>query len=58
MVRLTPSVLIMNHCQAVPNKPLAQCQAGISNFDTFASLGVKLVADGVLSTEQLVEKSA
>lgn len=36
--------------------PFAQCQAGISNFDTFVSLGVKLVADGVLSTEQLVEK--
>ncbi|OAV00787.1 MULTISPECIES: dihydroorotase [Moraxella] len=36
--------------------PFAESAPGISNFDTFVSLGVKLVADGVLSAEQLVEK--
>lgn len=36
--------------------PFNECVAGISNFDTFVSLGCKLVADGVLSAEQLVEK--
>lgn len=36
--------------------PFAECTAGISNFDTFVSLGCKLVADGLLTAEQLVEK--
>lgn len=36
--------------------PFAECGAGISNFDTFVSLGCKLVADGILTPEQLVEK--
>lgn len=36
--------------------PFAECTAGISNFDTFVSLGCKLVADGILTAEQLVEK--
>ncbi len=36
--------------------PFAESVAGISNFDTFVSLGCQLVADGVLSAEQLVEK--
>lgn len=36
--------------------PFAESSAGISNFDTFVSLGCKLVADGVLTVEQLVEK--
>ncbi|OOR88261.1 aspartate carbamoyltransferase [Moraxella caviae] len=36
--------------------PFAECSAGISNFDTFVSLGCKLVADGILTSEELVEK--
>lgn len=36
--------------------PFAECTAGISNFDTFVSLGCQLVADGILTAEQLVEK--
>lgn len=36
--------------------PFAECGAGISAFDTFVALGCKLVADGVLTAEQLVEK--
>lgn len=36
--------------------PFAESAPGISNFDTFVSLGVKLVADGVLTPEELVEK--
>ncbi|MDO4897357.1 MAG: dihydroorotase [Moraxella sp.] len=36
--------------------PFAESMAGISNFDTFVSLGCKLVADGILTAEQLVEK--
>lgn len=36
--------------------PFAETQAGISNFDTFMALGCKLVADGVLTPSQLVEK--
>ena len=36
--------------------PFAQCQAGISNFDTFMALAVRLVYEGVLTGEQLVEK--
>ena len=36
--------------------PFAQCQAGISNFDTFMALAVRLVHEGVLTGEQLVEK--
>ncbi len=36
--------------------PFAEASAGISNFDTFVSLGCQLVADGILSVEQLVEK--
>lgn len=38
--------------------PFAECQAGISNFDTFMALAVRLVNDGVLTAEQLVEKIA
>lgn len=36
--------------------PFPESAAGISNFDTFVSLGCKLVADGILTAEQLVEK--
>ncbi|VEG12964.1 Dihydroorotase [Moraxella cuniculi] len=36
--------------------PFAESTAGISNFDTFVSLGCQLVADGVLTAEQLIEK--
>ncbi len=36
--------------------PFAETTAGISNFDTFVSLGCQLVAEGVLTAEQLVEK--
>lgn len=36
--------------------PFAEAAAGISNFDTFVALGCKLVADGVLTAEELVEK--
>ncbi|OOS21988.1 aspartate carbamoyltransferase [Moraxella lincolnii] len=36
--------------------PFAQCQPGISNFDTFMALAVRLVHEGVLTGEQLVEK--
>ncbi|WFF38382.1 dihydroorotase [Moraxella nasibovis] len=36
--------------------PFGECTAGISNFDTFVSLGVQLVKDGVLTAEQLIEK--
>ncbi|ANB91947.1 aspartate carbamoyltransferase [Moraxella ovis] len=36
--------------------PFGECAAGISNLDTFVSLGCQLVADGVLSAETLVEK--
>ena len=36
--------------------PFAQCQAGISNFDTFMALAVRWVHEGVLTGEQLVEK--
>ncbi|MDO5650900.1 MAG: dihydroorotase [Moraxella sp.] len=36
--------------------PFAEATAGISNFDTFVALGCKLVADGVLSAEQFIEK--
>lgn len=36
--------------------PFAESVAGISNFDTFMSLAVKLVTDGILTPEQLVEK--
>lgn len=36
--------------------PFGECTAGISNFDTFVSLGCQLVADGILTVEELVEK--
>ncbi|MFL1732018.1 dihydroorotase [Moraxella oculi] len=36
--------------------PFGECVAGISNFDTFVSLGCQLVADGMLSAEQLIDK--
>ncbi|OPH36937.1 dihydroorotase [Moraxella equi] len=36
--------------------PFPESTAGISNFDTFVSLACKLVADGILTAEQLVEK--
>ncbi|WII95594.1 dihydroorotase [Moraxella haemolytica] len=36
--------------------PFAESMPGISNFDTFVSLGCKLVADGILTAEQLVDK--
>ncbi|PNK61304.1 dihydroorotase [Psychrobacter sp. FDAARGOS_221] len=36
--------------------PFAETTPGISNFDTFMALGCKLVADGVLTPEQLVDK--
>lgn len=36
--------------------PFAESVAGISNFDTFVSLACKLVADGILTAEQLIEK--
>ena len=36
--------------------PFAEAVAGISNFDTFVSLGCKLVADGILTPDTLVEK--
>ncbi|UTO05034.1 dihydroorotase [Moraxella sp. FZLJ2107] len=36
--------------------PFGEATPGISNFDTFVALGVKLVNDGVLTAEQLVEK--
>ncbi|WP_066802218.1 dihydroorotase [Moraxella oblonga] len=36
--------------------PFAESTAGISNFDTFASLAVKLVTDGILTHEQLIQK--
>ncbi|UNU72832.1 dihydroorotase [Moraxella nasovis] len=36
--------------------PFAESVAGISNFDTFVSLACQLVADGVLTDTQLVEK--
>lgn len=36
--------------------PFGECTAGISNFDTFVSLGVQLVKDDVLTAEQLIEK--
>lgn len=36
--------------------PFAECAAGISNFDTFVALGCKLVADGILTSEELVQK--
>lgn len=36
--------------------PFAETLPGISNFDTFMALACRLVADGVLSPEQLVEK--
>lgn len=36
--------------------PFAESNAGISNFDTFVALGCQLVADGILTPEQLVEK--
>lgn len=36
--------------------PFAESVAGISNFDTFVSLGCKLVADGILTAKQLVDK--
>lgn len=36
--------------------PFAECAAGISNFDTFVSLGCLLVQQGILTPEQLVEK--
>ncbi len=38
--------------------PFAECTAGISNFDTFMALGCQLVAEGVLTPQQLVEKIA
>ena len=38
--------------------PFAEAIPGISAFDTFMALGCKLVADGVLSAEQLVAKIA
>lgn len=38
--------------------PFAETQPGISNFDTFMALACQLVADGVLTAEQLVEKIA
>lgn len=42
--------------KAAKQAPFAQCQAGISNFDTFMALAVRLVHEGVLTGEQLVEK--
>lgn len=36
--------------------PFAESAAGISNFDTFMSLAVKLVNNNILTLEQLVEK--
>lgn len=36
--------------------PFAESTPGISNFDTFVALGCKLVHDGVLTVEQLIEK--
>lgn len=36
--------------------PFSDTKAGISNFDTFISLGCKLVNEGLLSPEQLIEK--
>lgn len=36
--------------------PFTETKAGISNFDTFMALGCKLVADGLLTPSQLVEK--
>lgn len=38
--------------------PFAECTPGISNFDTFMALGCQLVADGILTKQQLVEKIA
>lgn len=38
--------------------PFPECTPGISNFDTFMALGCQLVADGILTPEQLVEKIA
>ena len=36
--------------------PFGEATPGISNFDTFVALGVKLVKDGILTPEQLIEK--
>lgn len=36
--------------------PFAESTPGISNFDTFMALGCKLVHEGVLTPEQLVDK--
>ncbi|UYZ71365.1 dihydroorotase [Moraxella bovis] len=51
---------ICSHHQAVSMTaklaPFPESTAGISNFDTFVSLGCQLVADGILTAEQLVEK--
>ncbi len=38
--------------------PFAECSAGISNFDSFVALGCQLVADKILTPEQLIEKIA
>lgn len=38
--------------------PFAECKPGISNLDTFMGLACQLVADGILTPEQLVEKIA
>lgn len=36
--------------------PFGEAVAGISNFDTFVALGVKLVNDHILTADELVEK--
>lgn len=38
------------------NAPFAECPAGISAFDSFVPLACQLVADGLLTAQQLVEK--
>ncbi len=40
----------------VKQAPFAETEAGISNLDTFVALGCKLVAEGLLTPQQLVEK--
>lgn len=49
---------ICSHHQPTAKKqaPFAECQAGISAFDSFMPLACQLVADGLLTLEQLVEK--
>lgn len=36
--------------------PFGEATPGISNFDTFVALGVKLVNDGILTADELVQK--